>query len=664
MRIPLLHADFEHGAFTKVTKALRKVWPLGDQSLMQAQNTLACLLGYNSLHDAQREASATLSVADGSLSMDKMVKSVAWRLFVRYGIDLLIAKSLASKLHLSELAAAASTAEARELREIEAAWRKGVMLDEMGYYLNHRDPWPDQTPQLLQRGMPPYKWAVLPDRRVFLWSQLVAQLEMLPEDFVADLQQAGKLERGADTADSFMMDSLVPASCVPLADALASGALASIGQWQVKWVVTEKFDVLGCCIVAEKLRGMVPRMFDADGAEAFAALANLMCGDVVPATPIVGVEPPLAERLWLLDRDSVQRLQAKMAAAQRQQDFVWHQYVLHSDLLPEVIQLHRCAAGFRLAGSAEFVERGQSYLATTMFDTAEQLRMLRDEPVFETLDVPAELSSVVAVESGIPARGSRWHDAVERMFARRKAEADLAMASEEGTRKLLDAVLASCEASRLDAAAARALDDFMPLRNEGDAEDNDDLVAERREVLANMERLGDAAISALPGLSAYAVLTIGYMVLRANGEYPGSRYQWSVQPPGGTDKLALSQLLATILVHEVISGIAVDSRASACAVAAILGLTPVVWTADKIKSWYRSAGEVGFKLSEAGKVLTAVADWREAEGLVDRVRSEGEFLRMGAAIPAKRPISAGEALGDMYAKARSHGLSLSGQQQA
>lgn len=104
MRIPLLHADFEHGSYTKIAKALRKVWPLGDLSLMQSQNVLGVLLGYNGQHDAQREATESFAIPEGSVRMAEVTSSVVKRMFLRYGIDPVSGRGLVPGLHLDELA--------------------------------------------------------------------------------------------------------------------------------------------------------------------------------------------------------------------------------------------------------------------------------------------------------------------------------------------------------------------------------------------------------------------------------------------------------------------------------------------------------------------------------------------------------------------------------
>ncbi|TAM95240.1 MAG: hypothetical protein EPN45_23170, partial [Rhizobiaceae bacterium] len=622
MRIPLLHADFEHGSYTKIAKALRKVWPLGDQSLMQAQNALAVVLGYNSLHDAQREATASFSVPDGSLSMEKIAYGVAWRMFVRYGIDLLMARTLVSKLHLTELAVAGISLEEKMRRATEDAWKKGFFRDEMWDYMTYQEPWPEETPRLLEKGVPPYKWAVFPDRSVFLWSKLVSQIEMLPEDFTEDLRQTGKLGSGPDAVESFMMNSLMPAACQPLTAALATGMLTTAMQWQVKWIVTQQAEVLGCCIVAGRLGGMIPRVFAPDRDDVYAAQANLMCGDVVSEATIPEADTRVSEPVWLIDRDRLQKLKDGQGSDLLKS--LWYH-----DQWPSTIELYRGLSGCRLAGLTRFSERGQSYLATTNFDAQEQRRLLREEPLFETFALDAGLLDEAGAERGIPALGNRWHDAVERMLSGRQSDAEAAMGTPAGVDTLMTAVLATTDAAKLDAFVAQAINECLPLRYEGDTEDNEDLISDRQRAVSLAEHLGNSTIANMSGLLPYSTVSLGYMLLVANGEYPGSRYQGMVDVPTPTDSSSQSRLLAAMLIYEPLSARQVSRMALSCAIAPVLGLGNGTWAKDKIGMWYQSACTVETRLKEAKKQLKEVDEWRGIEIEVARVRAQGEFLRMG-----------------------------------
>ena len=102
--IPLLHADFVHGSYTKVAKALRKVWPPGGLSLMQSQDSLAVLLGYNGHFDARQQATESFVHTAGTIGPADVQSAVVRSLFLDFGIDPVVGRALVPRLHLGELA--------------------------------------------------------------------------------------------------------------------------------------------------------------------------------------------------------------------------------------------------------------------------------------------------------------------------------------------------------------------------------------------------------------------------------------------------------------------------------------------------------------------------------------------------------------------------------
>jgi hypothetical protein len=681
MRIPLLHADFEHGSFTKVSKAVRKTWPLGDLSLMQSQDVLAILLGYNSQHDARREALPLFSPSFLAredvlltLSMERMSKAVAWRMYVRFGIGLLMARALVSTLHLDELAVADITMEARLGRQNAEYAKRGIFVDEMWDYMNYKEPWPGQTPQLLARGIPPYRWAILPDRQVFEWSRMVSQIEMLPESFMVDLREAGRLEDVQEaTVDevSFMVDSLMPDACRPLAQALASGLEPEIDgaqPWQVKWIINSRAEVLGGCLVAEKLGGMVPRVFSANGAEVYEAMAGLLCGDSVPAHPAhVPAGTPTNEPLWLVDRFRLRWiLEAKNNANNVLGDRLWDH-----ERVPPVLAFYLTSDGeLQLASQTlqtRFDERGQTCVATRVLDTAKQLRMLGTESIFETVltrrqiaYVETALKKSAAAERGIPALGSGWQQAVGGLLTKRKTDVESVAGTPAGVERLQQDVTRFVPPAHLEAFVAREIDEALPLRYESDEEDNLELVRERRRAVAWAEDLGTRVLTALPQLEDYSPLALGYMVLVTQGEYPGSRNQYMAEAPAANALSDQARLVAAMLIYDTLSGDQIDWTALYCAIAPAC----VTWSGEpgdgtfdrtRIVGWYRSASAVCQELKAVEVQLEGVEKWRQGELETDRIRthSGGQFLRAGSAIPVEKPRSPAESFALISAAARS-----------
>lgn len=275
MRIPLLHADFEHGSYTKIAKALRKAWPVGGLSLMQSQNALAIVFGYNSQHDARREALETFPLQDGSLSMKAVESSVVRQLFLRYGIDPLSGRAIVERLHLDELAVASISAEATMRRLVEAAVQEGtggvetkdpstarIVVDEAGYYFGRSN---DTLREVLREveGIPNATYVVRGER-VFVFAKLVQLVDAVGmKHDEPDFQATAK--------------RLVELACVSPEEA--------ISQWKVMPEPYEFEEVAGGDVVIrhKPFNARVPGHFSSQDA-AQPALTRLLMGEVVTGT--------------------------------------------------------------------------------------------------------------------------------------------------------------------------------------------------------------------------------------------------------------------------------------------------------------------------------------------------------------------------------------------
>lgn len=190
MRIPLLYADFKHGSYTKIAKALRKVWPPGPLSLMQSQDTLAVLLGYNNYFDARHEASASFASPSGSISMKDVGDAVVRQMFVRFRIDPFTARALVPRLHLTELAVAGVSRESeivQLLARMDGGGRRAVgptggsaelvLIDEAALVLGAlADPMKERVRAV--EAVPNAHYQVRGDR-VFVFDKLVRLVQAL-----------------------------------------------------------------------------------------------------------------------------------------------------------------------------------------------------------------------------------------------------------------------------------------------------------------------------------------------------------------------------------------------------------------------------------------------------------------------------------------------------
>ncbi|MGF6440352.1 hypothetical protein [Paraburkholderia youngii] len=281
MRIPLLHADFEHGSYTKIAKALRKVWPLGGLSLMQSQDSLGVLFGYSGQLDARRHATEAFSHQAGTIGMADVENTVVRRLFLRYGVDPLTGRDLIPRLHLSELAICADSRTDERLSGILRAIEGGLAMatglgqgstkamanllgpfDEAGYLLHHMSAG-DQFKERLREisGIPNASYEVRGER-VFVFEKLLRNVQAL--------------RMAADDVD-------LPDIALRLVDGATVAPLEAVDRWKIMPVPYE---------IEERRRGVVTirhRPFNAripgvfnDRVDAQPALVQLLMGEVVP----------------------------------------------------------------------------------------------------------------------------------------------------------------------------------------------------------------------------------------------------------------------------------------------------------------------------------------------------------------------------------------------
>ncbi|WP_284077061.1 hypothetical protein [Herbaspirillum aquaticum] len=500
MRIPLLHADFERGTFTKIAKALRKLLEPHALSLMQSQEALALLLGYRNLHDAQKEASSEVPSSFLSLASDytelRAVQAVVWRLFVHYGMSIVKGRDLVPKLHLDLLSVNVQRMELQ--RERDRRYReKGIFLDEFGSFAAYAEPWPNQTPALLEAGIPGFKWAIMPDRTVFLWHRLVEQIEILPANYLDDLDGARRLPDASDPETAFVVNSLAPAAYLPLTEALAGHEPMAAGsaQWSIKWLVGVGLEPIGRVIVADKLGALVPRVFDVNGVDIFDALADLLCGDIVTSDAVpAGILESNAD-VYLLDSFEWTRMSSGQSADALLMD--------RRNRLPASITLVTDGRRFYVQSDHRFREHGQEYLATRIFNLQSQLDLIRHEELFRFVQLPGGLEARMADAPVFPAGGSEWYEDVTTALAAQHARNMERFASPETVRDLTEAV-DLISVSQLSEFVEEQINLDLPLRYPDSTEVDEDLEADRSRAVHHMESLGDEAKRTLPGLERFS----------------------------------------------------------------------------------------------------------------------------------------------------------------
>ncbi|WP_413460626.1 hypothetical protein [Herbaspirillum huttiense] len=650
MRIPLLHADFERGTFTKIAKALRKLLEPHPLSLMQSQEALALLLGYRNLHDAQKEASAEVPSRFLSLASDytelRAVHAVVWRLFVHFGMSIVKGRDLVPKLHLDLFSVNVQRTELQ--RESDRRYREqGIFFDEFGSFAAYAEPWPNQTPALLEAGIPGFEWAITPDRTVFLWHRLVEQIEILPANYLDDLDGARRVPHASDPETAFMVNSLAPAAYLPLNEALAAGHVplaAGSAQWSIRWLANAGLEPIGRVIVAEKLGALVPRVFDVNGTAIFDALSDLFCGDaVLPDVAPPGTWESNAE-VYLFDSFEWKRRSAAHSSGALLMD--------GNKRLPGSITLVTDGRRFYVQSDHRFREHGQEYMATQLFDLQSQLNVISHEELFRFVQLPEGLDARTADAPAFAAAGSEWYEDVTTALAAQHARNVERFASPETVRGLIEAV-DLISASQLNQFVEEQINLDLPLRYPDSTDVDDDLEADRRRTVHHMESLGEEAKRTLPGLERFSSLSLGFVTLYVNGFYPGSRYGYLAQCPQKADHLAQSKFLAGLLAYQGL----VKQPMSDGSVALILAMTAVlsrnIRNRSELDSVYFSACRIEAQLKLAGRQLENVAAWRQVEFEAMECRRRGKFMRTGAPIPESRPRSMAETFAEMYTEARS-----------
>ena len=289
MRIPVTHSDLEQGRLTKISRALQKLWPLGNLSLMQSQNTLSGLLGYRNHHDLQAHAVASIPVPDGGkrLSRADLVHSVAWQAFRRHGVNIAQANEMASKLHLDTLDIDANTSESAIMGLSEQMYSQGrlLIMDEAHHLLDAH--WNPKTPQILDANVPGYEFAVLANRQVFQWSRLETLLGLLPQDCLARLRDEPKYAALADDGElekRFLADEISPDSLQPLRQATKESALRPDMTAPV-WLFDATGQCLGRVIHHKALAGIIPRVYGIADDSIFDDIGTMLCGEIVASEP-------------------------------------------------------------------------------------------------------------------------------------------------------------------------------------------------------------------------------------------------------------------------------------------------------------------------------------------------------------------------------------------
>lgn len=644
MRIPVTQSDLDKGHLTKISRALQKLWPHCTLSLMQSQNTLSGLLGYRNLHDLQANAVASIPIPEAGKrpSRADLKHSVAWQAFRRHGMNIAVANEMASKLHLDTLDIDAITSDAdfERLSVQMGAQGKFLIMDEASQLLEPH--WNPKTTQILDADVPGYEFAVLANRQVFQWSRLESLLGFLPQDCVARLREEPKyavLVDDSELEQRFLVDELYPDSLQPLDQATKESWLRPDMTAPV-WLFDASGQCLGRVIHHRSLAGIIPRVYGIDDDLIFDAIGTMLCGEIVDSEPAPAAQEgdALVFMLSLGDgHDLAADIRRSQSLNSEKSDKPDPRFL---DIVRGVTWRH--GDGGPVLIGARFTEGGQDFIrARTWLKPSDAPSHLLPP---EVVPAPIRQSADVGYSDSRDALPEAAY-ALQKLTRERIKDLGMTAVGEfssaPGLDALLQRLLALAESAAFDRFCDAAIDDYLPLRYEDDTEDNPDLISEREDELRNMTWLGEQTLLAAPGLTPYKPTSIAFVLMLAEGEYPGSRYRYNVSAPVPGKSKAIGHLHAYMLLVAacLIQGLPAPEKtvdAQLVVYAAQLALSGAL-TVESLPAACQEMMTFLGKLSAQEKDVEDLKSWRYREKKRADVRAVGRYLYVGKDISSKKP---------------------------
>ena len=694
MRIPIYQGDLAQGRLTKIARALQKQWKAESLSLMQAQNFLAGLLGYRNLHDLQSHAvpeipQLTEEQRPSLLSRAAIVKAVAWQLFRRHQVSLATAADLAAALHLNELSVDAITADAATDRLVarERAQGRYLFLDEFHHFANR--PWSEKTPAAIDAGLPAYRIAVLPDRRMFTWSALESLLERLPPDYLADLSEEPKYQAYRDKEELnhvFIREELFPLACEPLESYIARRNVLPDGFHEL-WLFDEHNACVGRALHNVSIGGIIPELFSVAGSDLAQAAVALYCGDsyLPKGRGVAGSESEALDPATLANEEWKRAAADTMAAVMQFSSYqprvgdlplstFRYRYLRDEEFrkqattsrgpvyadsrelvtLPGAVRLRRDGGSLKLCGHV-FVEAGQIYL--------------RYQPDWLTLeDVPrvampattaaSELAetwerdyanSTLAIPNATVALFGAVKQHVERLF---KSAADR-LRGPAARADMAGLLFGMVTPQQIDAYCESLIRADLPVRYQDDSADNPVLVEERDEALRSLVWDGGKVKLAIPELFAFSDATLGYVLLHSEGEGPGSRNAGFVHAPAPHDPEKITHFLVNMIYMAVCCQEGEPEAPETHELDILRVAVGRVLDGDaQLSSIHVVCAELSKlrqRLAEHAQFAAAIEAWRARQEHQAHLRGEGAFLYVGDPVPREKPKQLAQLIAEMGA---------------
>ncbi|MDO8713993.1 MAG: hypothetical protein Q7K13_05890 [Polynucleobacter sp.] len=654
MRIPVSKNDLEKGNFTKISRHLQKIWPLGNLGLMQAQNVLAGLLGYKSLHDAQ--LNAVSEIAPSVISRSSIINEVTWKLFRTHQINLSDGAKLASKLHLGNLDVDALTIEAmlERSRNENGNKDKFFIYDEFGYYAEPN--WNPKTPMLLDAKLPAYSFAVLSDRKVFHWSLVEDVLNRLPVGYRDDLRAEEKYKNISDDAleMEFVGSELLPSVCETLLETIVKRKCLPDG-YSIEWIFSSQGECLGRVLASKVIGGIIPVVYGIDDDEIYCDVAKLMCGETLnPVLPLKANGAPVyVQKFGFGGFDLAADLRTTFAGHSAPKNLRAEIDLLKQ--LPDDIGMLVVDGALTLTGQT-FIERGQLFIRNQQWLLAYEIpSSILSEQDCAHLNNKSSLLDLINSTNLIPDTASAIYQLATEKSKSLFNAASRRLQSEAGISSLSDLFLYITTPESFDAYCDALIDEDLPIRYNDDIEDREDLIEDRTREMQYLEENGLRIKEVIPSLRSLKNTTLGALNLYVHGESPGSRHSGSVYPPEAGKLDEVVHLLTGMIVYAACCE--TDKKHPG-----IGDLNIVPFVIDRVISEKTSIENIPDEVNEiiqfsnrlesTQKFINGINQWRQKDDAMRSIRATGQYLYVGDAISREKPKS----LADLMAGARSKGF--------
>lgn len=646
MRIPLSVSDIDSKRFSKIAKALRKRWSIGDLSLLQAQNLLALGFGYRNLHDLQSNLFHEIPADAGALlgSRAAIKSSVAWNISRHAGVAFSLAHGLVDSLQLQILSCDAFTSDAAHEKWIYESRKQGrfVVMDEFGYY--GTEPWDERTPGLLAAGAPPYRFVILPSGQAIRWGKIIEQISKLPSDVAIRLLSEDHYS--VYKTDQDRLAAFYRQEVFPVVEQSAADAVRDERELPKGFSIRARGE-RGLMICNEALDGVIPIIYDKHSDQIFRDIVTLMTlGAVSTDREMFSARP---DGLWEEAPGSLGDQTTKM-------------WVLNG--LPGL-------ADSALGVSKHMVARNQAYLRCSGWLDESSIPDLIAES-FDVQKKPAGLSTQAA-----PSWHVGFHEMASKALRGRAIDAkgNLLAALKSGALANLLKSYAS-EMPEDESAVIRQIAQWHPDKPyepedlESTSSDDDPVYRQeaidecRRDheaAIAHYRSVGEEIVRGIPEIACLGALKLGWMHYNLHHETYDSRDAYLIDNFDPKNLNQTAEFLAFLCSHYcamVNNGCTSSAGRGDLASALYIAVDLVLRGAcrpEELGRQYMKIEQFSAAVRKQDKRIRAIMEWDAHMEQQVLIQAQGKYLYASRPVPAERQESS---LHSIMRSGRKHNVSV------